>query len=89
MVVLKVSCPVACRLARLRDLFFSRRLARAAAQLAGMPGAVRHYQNQAFFKEGADGPTLYHADNLACPIETHNQMITAWMPLAEITQVVA
>ena len=30
-----------------------------------MAGGIRHYQNQAFFKERADGPTLYHADNLA------------------------
>ena len=27
----------------------------------------------------ADGATLYHADNLACPLDTKNQYITAWL----------
>ena len=59
----------------LRPLFFSERLAKAAHELAGMTGGIRHYQNQAFFKEQADGATLYHADNLACPLDTRNQYV--------------
>ena len=48
-------------------------IAKAAHELAGMDGGIRHYQNQAFFKEKEDGATLYHADNLACPLDTRNQ----------------
>ena len=69
----------------LAPLFFSKRLAKAAHELTGMSGPIRHYQNQAFFKEHADGATLYHADNLACPLDTKNQYITAWLPLANVT----
>ena len=63
----------------------SPRLAKAAHELSGMAGGIRHYQNQAFFKERADGPTLYHADNLACPLDTRNQYITAWIPIANVS----
>lgn len=59
----------------LRPLVFSQRLAKAAHELAGMAGGIRHYQNQAFFKEKEDGATLYHADNLACPLDTRNQYV--------------
>jgi ectoine hydroxylase-related dioxygenase (phytanoyl-CoA dioxygenase family) len=69
----------------LRPLFYSKRLAKAAHELAGMEGGIRHYQNQAFFKEQEDGATLYHADNLACPLDTRNQYVTAWVPLANVT----
>lgn len=69
----------------LRPLFFSERLAKAAHELAGMSGGIRHYQNQAFFKEREDGATLYHADNLACPLDTHNQCVTL-PPLPTHTQ---
>lgn len=76
----------------LRRLLMSPRLAKAAGELAGMVmnseegGGILHYQNQAFFKESADLGTHFHQDHLACPLDTHDQLITAWIPLVNISR---
>lgn len=64
-----------------RELVFSRRLARTAAELLGVSG-VRLYHDQALYKEPGGGFTPWHADQYYWPLAT-DRMITVWIPLQE------
>ena len=68
---------------RLESLLHSPRIAKAAMDLEAMADGVRFYQSQAFFKEPGDSGSTFHADNYACPLDTNNQLTTAWIPLVE------
>lgn len=70
----------------LAALMHSPRLAKAAMDLEGMADGVRYYQGQAFFKEPGDHGSTFHADNYACPLDTSNQLTTAWLPFVGSTQ---
>ncbi|MBV9987483.1 MAG: phytanoyl-CoA dioxygenase family protein [Chitinophagaceae bacterium] len=63
----------------IRELVFSKRLARIATQLMGTEG-VRLYHDQALFKEAGGGITPWHADQYYWPLDT-DHTITAWLPL--------
>jgi ectoine hydroxylase-related dioxygenase (phytanoyl-CoA dioxygenase family) len=65
-----------------KELIFSKRLAKIAADLMQVDG-VRLYHDQALFKEGGGGITPWHADQYYWPLET-DKTITAWIPLQEI-----
>ncbi|RYY38887.1 MAG: phytanoyl-CoA dioxygenase [Chitinophagaceae bacterium] len=62
-----------------KELVFSKRLARIAAELMQVDG-VRLYHDQALFKEGGGGITPWHADQYYWPLET-DRTVTAWIPL--------
>lgn len=62
-----------------KELVFSKRLAKIAAELMQTDG-VRIYHDQALFKEGGGGITPWHADQYYWPLET-DKTITAWIPL--------
>ncbi len=62
-----------------KELVFSRRLARIATELMQTRG-VRMYHDQALFKEGGGGITPWHADQYYWPLDT-DKTITAWIPL--------
>ena len=62
-----------------KNLVFSKRLAKIAAELMQADG-VRIYHDQALFKEGGGGITPWHADQYYWPLET-DKTITAWIPL--------
>ncbi|NOS54888.1 MAG: phytanoyl-CoA dioxygenase [Cyclobacteriaceae bacterium] len=62
-----------------KQLIFSKRLGRIAADLMQTQG-VRVYHDQALFKEGGGGITPWHADQYYWPLET-DKTVTAWMPL--------
>jgi hypothetical protein len=62
---------------------FSRRFARVAAELMGVP-VVRLYHDQALFKEPGGGATPWHQDQFYWPLET-THTITMWMPLVPVT----
>ena len=62
-----------------KELIFSKRLAKIATDLMQTEGA-RLYHDQALFKEGGGGITPWHADQYYWPLET-DKTITAWMPL--------
>jgi ectoine hydroxylase-related dioxygenase (phytanoyl-CoA dioxygenase family) len=64
-----------------KELVFSKRLARIAANLMQTDG-VRIYHDQALFKEGGGGITPWHADQYYWPLES-DKTITAWIPLQE------
>ena len=64
-----------------KELIFSPRLAKIAADLMQTNGA-RMYHDQALFKEGGGGITPWHADQYYWPLET-DKTITAWIPLQE------
>lgn len=64
-----------------RDLVFSKKLARLAAELLGVSG-VRLYHDQALYKEPGGGMTPWHADQFYWPVDTNNT-ITAWIPLQD------
>jgi ectoine hydroxylase-related dioxygenase (phytanoyl-CoA dioxygenase family) len=64
-----------------KELVFSKRLAKIAADLMQTEG-VRIYHDQALFKEGGGGITPWHADQYYWPLET-DKTITAWIPLQE------
>jgi ectoine hydroxylase-related dioxygenase (phytanoyl-CoA dioxygenase family) len=66
-----------------RAFVFSRRFARVAAELMGVP-AVRLYHDQALFKEPGGGPTPWHRDQFYWPLAT-SHTITLWMPLVPVT----
>ncbi len=66
-----------------RELVFSPRLARIAADLMEVEG-VRLYHDQALFKEAGGGYTPWHADQYYWPL-TSDKSITAWIPLQEIS----
>lgn len=63
----------------IKELIFSKRLAKIATDLMQTKGA-RLYHDQALFKEGGGGITPWHADQYYWPLET-DKTITAWMPL--------
>src|SRR6187549_3125688 len=62
-----------------RELIFSKRIAKIAADLMQTRG-VRIYHDQALFKEGGGGITPWHADQYYWPLQT-DKTITAWIPL--------
>ena len=62
-----------------KELIFSKRLAKIAADLMETAG-VRMYHDQALFKEGGGGITPWHADQYYWPLET-DKTVTAWIPL--------
>lgn len=64
---------------RIRELIFSKRLAKIATDLLRTRG-VRMYHDQALYKEAGGGFTPWHADQYYWPLET-DKTITAWMPL--------
>lgn len=63
----------------IKELVFSKRLAKIATDLMQTRGA-RLYHDQALFKEGGGGITPWHADQYYWPLET-DKTITAWIPL--------
>lgn len=65
-----------------RELVFSKRLARIAAELMGVDG-VRLYHDQALYKEPAGGYTPWHADQYYWPLSTPNTC-TVWIPLQAV-----
>jgi ectoine hydroxylase-related dioxygenase (phytanoyl-CoA dioxygenase family) len=62
-----------------RELIFSKRLAKIATDLMHTKG-VRIYHDQALFKEGGGGITPWHADQYYWPLDT-DKTVTAWIPL--------
>ena len=64
---------------RVRELIFSKRLAKIATDLLQTKG-VRMYHDQALFKEAHGGYTPWHADQYYWPLE-NDKTVTAWMPL--------
>ena len=64
-----------------RELVFSQRLARLAADLLGTQG-VRLYHDQALYKEPGGGITPWHADQYYWPFSSP-ATCTAWIPLQE------
>jgi ectoine hydroxylase-related dioxygenase (phytanoyl-CoA dioxygenase family) len=65
-----------------RELAFSKRLARIAAQLLGTRG-VRMWHDQALYKEPSGGFTPWHVDQQYWPMSGPNA-ITAWIPLQPV-----
>ncbi|MBS1488843.1 MAG: phytanoyl-CoA dioxygenase family protein [Bacteroidetes bacterium] len=65
----------------IRQLVFSKRMAKIAADLMQVDG-VRLYHDQALFKEAGGGITPWHADQYYWPLET-DKTVTAWVPLQE------
>lgn len=66
---------------RIKELVFSKRLAKIAADLMQVEG-VRLYHDQALYKEGGGGITPWHADQYYWPLQT-DKTVTAWIPLQE------
>src|SRR5262249_52106691 len=66
---------------KVRDLAFSKRLGRIAAELMGTRG-VRMWHDQALYKEPSGGFTPWHVDQQYWPMATAHS-ITAWIPLQE------
>ena len=64
-----------------KEIVFSKRLAKIAADLMGVDG-VRMYHDQALFKEPGGGHTPWHADQYYWPLSNDNT-VTAWIPLQE------
>ena len=64
-----------------KDLIFSKRIAKIAADLMQATGA-RLYHDQALFKEGGGGITPWHADQYYWPLSS-DKTVTAWIPLQE------
>ena len=62
-----------------RELVFSKRLAKVAADLIETEGG-RIYHDQALFKEGGGGITPWHADQYYWPLES-DKTVTIWIPL--------
>ncbi len=65
-----------------RELAFSSRLARIAAELMGTRG-VRMWHDQALYKEPSGGFTPWHVDQHYWPMVNPNS-VTAWMPLQPV-----
>lgn len=63
----------------IKELVFSKRIAKIAADLMQVAG-VRLYHDQALFKEGGGGITPWHADQFYWPLST-DKTVTAWIPL--------
>ncbi|TDE10957.1 phytanoyl-CoA dioxygenase family protein [Jiangella asiatica] len=66
---------------QVRELVFSSRLARIAAELLGVDG-VRLYHDQALYKEPGGGITPWHADQYYWPLSS-DRCCTIWLPLQE------
>jgi ectoine hydroxylase-related dioxygenase (phytanoyl-CoA dioxygenase family) len=66
---------------RARELTFSRRLARIAAELMGVE-RVRLYHDQALYKETGGGITPWHADQYYWPL-SGDRTCTVWIPLQD------
>jgi hypothetical protein len=64
-----------------RELAFSRRLARIAAELMGTRG-VRMWHDQALYKEPSGGFTPWHVDQQYWPMHSPHS-VTAWIPLQD------
>ncbi|WP_017613894.1 phytanoyl-CoA dioxygenase family protein [Nocardiopsis salina] len=64
-----------------RDIVFSQRLARIAAELLGA-GSVRLFADQALYKEPGGAITPWHADQYYWPLDT-DRVCTVWVPLQE------
>lgn len=64
-----------------RELVFSTRLARIAAELMGVDG-VRLYHDQALYKEPGGGITPFHADQYYWPFSS-TKTCTVWVPLQD------
>jgi ectoine hydroxylase-related dioxygenase (phytanoyl-CoA dioxygenase family) len=64
-----------------RDIVFSERLAKLAADLLEVSG-VRLYHDQALYKEAGGGQTPWHADQYYWPLAT-DRTVTVWIPLQE------
>jgi len=64
---------------RVRELAFSQRLARIAAELMGTRG-VRMWHDQALYKEPSGGFTPWHVDQQYWPMASPHS-VTAWIPL--------
>ncbi|KAL4531588.1 hypothetical protein Ndes2526B_g04306 [Nannochloris sp. 'desiccata'] len=70
--------------AKVKELAFSKRLARIAAELMGDDvTGVRMYHDQALFKWPGGGHTPYHADQFYWPLQSE-KTVTAWMPLSAV-----
>ncbi|GAA3767122.1 hypothetical protein GCM10022206_02180 [Streptomyces chiangmaiensis] len=67
---------------RIREMVFSQRLARIAAELMGVE-AVRLYEDQALYKEPSGGITQWHADPYYWPLVS-DCICTVWIPLQEM-----
>jgi ectoine hydroxylase-related dioxygenase (phytanoyl-CoA dioxygenase family) len=67
--------------ASVKEIVFSKRLAKIATDLMGVNG-VRMYHDQALFKEPGGGHTPWHADQYYWPLSNDNT-VTAWIPLQE------
>jgi len=65
-----------------RELTFSKRLARIAAQLLEVSG-VRLWHDQALYKEPSGGFTPWHVDQQYWPMLT-DRSVTAWIPLQAV-----
>lgn len=64
-----------------KEIVFSKRLAKIASDLMGVDG-VRMYHDQALFKEPGGGHTPWHADQYYWPLANDNT-VTAWIPLQQ------
>ncbi len=67
---------------RVRELAFSTRLARIAAELMGTCG-VRMWHDQALYKEPGGGFTPWHVDQQYWPMSSSHS-VTAWIPLQAV-----
>ena len=65
-----------------KELVFSRRLARMAAELMGTAG-VRLYHDQALYTEPGGGFTPWHCDQMYWPLDSLNTC-TAWIPFQAV-----
>jgi ectoine hydroxylase-related dioxygenase (phytanoyl-CoA dioxygenase family) len=66
---------------RVKELVFSKRLAKIAADLLAVKG-VRLYHDQALYKEAGGGITPWHADQYFWPLSS-DRTLTAWIPLQD------
>ena len=64
-----------------KEIVFSKRLAKIAADLLGVSG-VRLYHDQALYKEPHGGITPWHADQYYWPL-ANDATVTVWIPLQE------
>ncbi|HVZ97942.1 MAG TPA: phytanoyl-CoA dioxygenase family protein [Chitinophagaceae bacterium] len=64
-----------------KEIVFSKRLARIATELLGTEG-VRLYHDQALYKEPGGGITPWHADQYYWPL-ANDSTVTAWIPLQD------
>ncbi len=67
---------------RVRELAFSKRMARIAAELMGTRG-VRMWHDQALYKEPGGGFTPWHVDQQYWPMASSHS-VTAWIPLQAV-----